>query len=189
MAMAIESNSEIDLISKALILCGEKPLNSLNDDRYGATVGANLFHQIYESELQSNSWRFATAKKALSRLTDVPLNRWAYAYQLPSDMLLLLGTYPVDLTYEIYGDRMYSDKSSVEVDYVWKPEITRLPAYFTMLLTLALAKQMIKPITESDEAMQLMERKYNIQRNVALYADAQQRPAKPIVHSPFTDVR
>jgi Tail tubular protein len=186
---SIESNSKIDLISRALILCGEKPINSLSDNRYGATVGANLFENVYESELQSNSWRFATAKKALSQLVATPLNQYTYAYQLPNDMLLLLGTYPVDLTYELYGDRMYSNRSSVEVEYMFKPEVTALPAYFTLLLVLALAKVFIKPITESDTAMQLMEKKYNMQRNVALYADAQQRPAKPIVHSPFTDNR
>lgn len=186
---SIESNSKIDLISRGLILCGEKPLNSLSDDRYGATVGGALFDQLYENELQANSWRFATGKKALSRLVDVPLNQFRYAYQLPSDLLLLRGTYPVDLTYEIYGDRMYSDRTTVEVEYTWKPEVTALPAYFTYLLVLALARAMIKPITESDTAWEIMDKRYNVQRNVALYADAQARPAKPIVHSPFTDGR
>lgn len=74
--MSIETNTKIGLISKALILCGEKPLQSLSDDRYGATVGANLFELIYENELQSNRWRFACTKRALNRLVDVPLNQW-----------------------------------------------------------------------------------------------------------------
>jgi hypothetical protein len=50
----IEESTKVGLISKALILCGEKPLTSLTDDRYGATVGVNLFELIYEAELQSN---------------------------------------------------------------------------------------------------------------------------------------
>lgn len=97
---SIETNSKIDLISKALVLCGETPLNTLSDDRYGATVGSNLFEILYENELQSNRWRFATKKKALSRLVATPLNQWAYKYQLPSDMLLPIGMYPVDLDYQ-----------------------------------------------------------------------------------------
>lgn len=187
---SIESASKIDLISRALILCGEKPLNSLSDDRYGATVGANLFEQIYESELQSNPWRFAFRKRALSRLVAEPLNQYKYQYQLPSDMLLLQGVYPVDLTYEIYGGNiMYSNRSSVEIDFLYKPDITALPAYFTLLLVHAVACNIIHPITESDTAVKNQETKYNRQRNIALYADAQARPAKPIVHSPFTDNR
>ena len=187
--MTIETNSKIDLISKALILCGEKPLTALNDNRYGATVGSNLFEIIYENELQSNRWRFAMTKKALSRLVAAPLNQWAYAYQLPSDMLLPVGVYPVDLQYEIYADHLYSDRSSIEMDYVFKPEVTDVPAYFAKLLTYALAKDMIKPITESDQAVEMMVDKYNMQRAVAMFADAQGRPSKPAFHSPFTDVR
>jgi hypothetical protein len=187
--MAIETNSKIDLISKGLILCGEAPLTSLSDNRYGATVGANLFENIYENELQSNRWRFAMNKKALSRLVSAPLNQWAYAYQLPSDMLLPVGVFPPDLSYEIYADHLYSDRTSVELDYMFKPEVTDCPAYFTKLLTYALAKDMIKSITESDDAVQIMTKKYDMQRNVAMFADAQGRPAKPAFHSPFTDVR
>lgn len=187
--MAIETNSKIDLISKALILCGEKPLNSLSDNRYGATVGSNLFELIYENELQSNRWRFAMTKKALSRLVAAPLNQWQYAFQLPADMLLPVGIYPVDLEYEIYADHLYTDRTSVELDYMFKPDVTSVPAYFATLMTYALAKNFIKPITENDAAVRLMENKYNVQRDRALYADAQGRPAKSATHSPFTDVR
>lgn len=187
--MAIESNTKIGLISDALVLCGETPLSSLSDNRYGATVGSNLFENLYENELASNPWRFSMAKKALSQLVDVPLNNWTYAYQLPSDMLLLRGVFPVDLNYEVYGDHLYSNRTTVEVEYQIKPEVTALPAYFALLLTYALAANMIKPITESDQAVKIMEDKYNMQRNRALYADAQARPAKSIVHSPFTDNR
>jgi len=56
-------------------------------------------------------------------------------------------------------------------------------------MTYALAKDMIKPITESDKAMELMEKKYALQRDKAMFADAQGRPSKPVMHSPFTDVR
>ncbi len=187
--MAIITNSKIDLISKALILCGEKPLNSLSDERYGATVGANLFEVLYENELQSNRWRFAMTKAALSRLVDVPLNQWKFAYQLPPDMLLPIGMFPVDLNYEIYADRIYTDRTSVELDYMFKPEVTSVPAYFATLMTFGLAQHFIKPITESDTAVAIMKSKYDYQRGVALYADAQGRPAKPVFDSPFTDVR
>lgn len=188
MAAAIIQNSKIDLISKALVLCGERPLDSLSDDRYGATVGSNLFELLYESELQANRWRFSMMKIALSRLVATPLNEWQYCYQLPATGLLPVGVYPPQ-PYEIYADRIYTNAATVEMEYQFKPEVTACPAYFCLLMVFALAKNMIKPITESDEALQLMERKYNQQRNVALFADAQGRPARAVYDSPFTDAR
>jgi hypothetical protein len=186
---SIETQSKIDIISKALILCGERPLTSLTDNRYGATVGSNLFELIYENEIQSNPWRFSMKKKLLSQLVDVPLNSWRYAYQLPSDMLLPRGVIPVDPIYEIFGTHLYSNFSSVELDYQFKPDITACPAYFSLLMVYAMAKNMGRPIKENGVAAEELKKMYNEQRNVALYADAQGRPAKQTVSSPFVNVR
>lgn len=186
--MSIETQTKISLISKALILLGEKPLESLTDDRYGATVGANLFELIYENELQSNPWRFSVKKAALSRLVATPLNQYAYAYQIPSDCLLVRHVYPRS-HYEIFGDRIYSDATSVELDYQFKPDVTAVPAYFSSLLVYALARDMVQPITESDTGVKIFAAKYVSQRDRAMYADAQARPATTVQDSPFTDVR
>lgn len=186
--MSIETQSKLSLISKALVLCGETPLNALSDDRYGATVGSNLFELLYENELQSNRWRFAMKKGALSQLVATPLNEYQYAYQLPSDMLLLIGVYP-RTNYEVYGDRIYSNNTSCEIEYMFKPGVDACPAYFSTLMTYALARDMIKPITESDNAVTVMQRKYQMQRDRAMFADAQARPNRMIADSPFTQVR
>lgn len=185
---SIEVSSKIDLISKALILCGEKPLNSLTDDRYGATVGSNLFELIYESELQANRWRFATTKSALTRLLASPLNQWQNAFQLPATMLLPIGVWP-KTKYEIYGDRLYTNASTIELDHLFKPDVSKCPAYFSLLMVYALARDMVKAITESEAAVASFATKYNIQRNRSMYADAQGRPATAVMDSPFTDVR
>lgn len=186
--MGIETNTKIALISKALVLVGEKPLNSLSDDRYGATVGANLFEIIYENELQSNRWRFACTKKALGQLTAAPLNEWQFAYQLPANMLLPIGIFPYT-PYEIYAKHLYTNATSVEFDYMFKPEITEIPAYFGQLMVYALARDMVKPITESESAVATFMKKYVMQRDRALFADAQGRPNRSVANSPFTDAR
>lgn len=186
--MAIETNTKIGLISKALILIGEAPAQSLSDDRFGVTVGANLFELIYENELQSNRWRFAVNKVALVELAATPLNQWAKAFQLPSDMLLLNHVYPA-ARYEVYGDRIYTNDSIVEIDYLFKPEVSRVPAYFAKLLVYALARDMTETVTEDKDAVKLFDGKYRMQRERALFADAQGRPSTSIVSSPFVEVR
>ena len=188
MTLAIEQNTKIGLISKALILCGEQPLQSLSDDRYGATVGSNLYELIFENELASNPWRFCANKKALSRINSTPLNQFRYIHQIPTDCLLVRFVYP-RTNYEIYGDRIYSDQQTVELDYTFKPEVTAVPAYFSTLMVYALARDMINPITSSLSATQAMQAKYVMQRDRAMYADAQARPSHPVQDNPFTDVR
>ena len=180
--------TKIKMISDALVLCGEKPMNSLSDNRYGATVGANLFELLYENEIQSNRWRFACTKKQLGRLTNSPLNEWQYAFQKPPECLLPLGAYP-RVNYEIYGDHVYTNEAAFALEFMFKPDINKIPAYFNLLMVYQLAQNMIKPVTESDTAVTVMNKAYTRQRGIAMFADAQGRPNKPIVDSPFTDNR
>jgi hypothetical protein len=185
---SIEVATKIQIISNALILCGEKPLNSLNDDRYGATVGANLFEFLYENEIQTGSWRFSFKKASLGRLASSPLNQFQYAYQLPSDCLMHNHVWPA-CRYEIFGRHLYTDMTAVDLDYKFKPEITDLPAYFTLMLTYALAKDMAKPITGQTAMADKWEKAYMRQLPLSMAADAKARPSTPIQSSPFTDVR
>lgn len=199
---AIVSQTKLSMLSAAIVLCGEQPLNSLTDNRYGAAVAAAMFDMVYENELQSNRWRFACKKDALAQVNTTPPNEWQYCFQLPTDMLLPIGFYGVgpDRSYEIYSNKIYTNLTSnpgplnssapvLTFDYLFKPDPSTVPSYFAILMTYALARDMIKPITESDSAQVRMEQKYNIQRNRALYADAQGRPNRPIQHNPFVQIR
>ena len=199
---AIVTHTKLSMLSAALVLCGEKPMNSLTDPRYGAAVGAAMFDMIYENELQSNRWRFAVKKAQLAQINATPPNEWMYCFQLPTDMLLPIGFWGIgpDRSYEIYSNVIYTNVTSnpgpinqpapvLTFDYLFKPDPSTVPSYFSILMTYALAKDMIKPITESDTAVGIMEKKYLMQRNRAMYADAQGRPNRQLQHNPFTQVR
>jgi hypothetical protein len=201
-AAPIITQTKLSMLSAALILCGEKPMNSLTDPRYGAAVGAALFDMVYENELQKNRWRFACKKAQLARVNTTPPNEWQFCFQLPTDMLLPIGFWGTgpNRSYEIYSDVIYTNISSnpgpinstspvLTFDYMFKPDPATIPSYFSLLVTYALARDMLKPITESDTAASAMLQKYNMQRAAAMYADAQGRPNRPVQHSPFTQVR
>lgn len=201
-ASPIVSQTKLSMLSAALILTGEKPMNSLTDPRYGASVGAALFDMVYENELQSNRWRFACKKAQLARVNVTPPNEWQFCYQLPTDMLLPIGLWGVgpDRSYEIYSNVIYTNLTSnpgpvnssspvLTFDYLFKPDPSTIPSYFSLLVTYALAKDMIKPITESDQSASAMMTKYNMQRSKAMFMDAQGRPNRQIQHNPFVQAR
>lgn len=201
-AAPIVSQTKLSWISAALVLCGEKPLNSLTDPRYGSSVGAAIFDMSYEDELQSNRWRFACKKAQLAQVNVTPPNEWQYCFQLPTDMLLPIGLWGVgpDRSYEIYSNVIYTNLTSnpgpinsstpvLTFDYLFKVDPSSVPSYFSLLMTYKLARDMIKPITESDTGASAMNQKYLMQRSRAMYADAQGRPNRQLQHNPFVQVR
>jgi len=80
--------SKIDLISNALILIGDTPINSLTGGSRRETVANNLYDNIVQNELTKHRWGFARRKAQMSLLTDTPVdpNGWESIYQLPTDL-------------------------------------------------------------------------------------------------------
>jgi hypothetical protein len=112
--------SKIDLVSNALILIGDSPINTLDGNTRAQQVGSNLYDNIVKFELTKHRWGFARKKAQLSLTTDVPADpEWQSIYQLPSDLLVLIKLYP-NTGYQVYGDKVYTNgKSALYCDYIY----------------------------------------------------------------------
>jgi hypothetical protein len=181
--------TRVKLISDAAVLLGEKPISDIDSDaRYAVIVGTNLFDTLVADEISSNRWRFAVATATLARLSDVPRNTWSHAFALPSDLLTPIRVVPNHL-YEIYGTRLYANAQALDLEYIYNVPISQWPSYFARMVTYALARDMATAVTESPTRGDDMSNRYFVQRQRALYTDAQGRPNVAFADSPFTDVR
>jgi hypothetical protein len=180
--------TDISLCSNALLMIGHGTISSFTEGGAGATVAANLYTSSYESCLTMHRWRFASAKSQLSQLTAKPLNEWTYAYSLPSGYLLGIKVYP-DVDYEIYEDKLYANASSVAFDYIFKPDESRLPAYFVKMMEYNLAAQFAIPVTSNKSTGELYMAMYESQLRRSKFLDSQSRPPSSITDSPFTEIR
>jgi len=180
--------SDIDISSNALTMIGAGSITSFDDPGAGAASAKTLYEPLLEALLTENYWRFAMKKQSLNRLSQTPLNEFKYAYQIPTDSLKIEKVYP-RISYKIYRDLIYTDASSIEIDYVFKPDTSSLPAYFVLALTYKLASEFALSVTDDTQKNALYEGKHMAQLAKAFTADAQQYPQTPIVGSPFTDVR
>lgn len=187
--MTITTSSEVDIISRALVLLGERPVSDITDDaRDSIAKAVAMIDALYQEELSAHRWRFAAAKAQLSQVNAQPLNEWRYVHQLPSDAVHVWRVYPAT-DYEIYGDRIYSNKQDIEVDYTFRPPYNKLPDYFTLLLTYRLAANLARTISGSNTKVQEWTQFYEVQYSRATFADSSRRPNRFIEDSPFTDVR
>ena len=180
--------TDISMCSNALLLIGHSTISSFTDPGSGPVVASNLYETTYENMLTLHRWRFATSKAALSRLTATPLNEWDYAFTLPSDYLMMVRVYP-DADYELYENKLFSNQQEVEIDYVFKPDESRLPPYFVKLMEFHLAAQFAIPITDNSTKAEEFRKMFEDQLRRAKYIDSQSRPGDAIVDSPFLESR
>ena len=169
--------TKIDLVSAALVLIGDMPINSLIGGSRAQQVANTLYESIVKNELTKHRWGFARAKAQLSLTTEVPVDQeWQSIYQLPADILFLVKLYP-SVNYQIYCDYIY-----VVPEANW-------PFYFSKMIEYALAKDFATSIRDSSASRTEMSNEYVIASRMARYTDSQQYPMTPITSNPFVNVR
>lgn len=177
---------KIEIISNAMILIGANAISDLSEGTEGL-VASSLYENTYKGLLASHSWRFATKKAQLARLTTPPLNEFSYQYQLPSDTITVLKVQD-STDYEIYGDKLYSDQAEIYIDYRYRVDETLLPAHYLLTLQFLLAAQFAIPITDNSQRAQVYQGLYEDQLKRAKYIDSSARPNDAIVDSPLTGI-
>lgn len=152
------ANSDIDIAARALILIGADPITSFTETSTEALVASNIYEDVIQSALCASRWRFATNQAELNRLTDVPTGRFDFAYQLPSDMLMLHALTVNDnlIEYNIYGDKAFANTSTndkVIADYAFRVGEEKFPSYFTISVEFSLATTFAVAIARDEQLL------------------------------------
>ena len=182
--------SKIDLISSALVLVGDTPINSLTGNSRAQQVANSLYDNIVKMELTKHRWGFARRKAQLSLTTLTPVDdEYRSIYQLPSDLLVLIKIRP-NVNYQVLGDKIYTNLSqALFCDYIKDVSEAEWPEYFNAVIKYALAKDFSNSIRDSATSMKLMKEEYLDAARMARFNDSQQHPQTAIVQRPFIDVR
>jgi len=178
--------SKINIVNQALVRLGESAITD-----YSLPVG-NIIETVYDTVRQnlltSYRWRFAMKKVALTEASGSPVNEWTKHFTLPSDMLLLVTTYPTS-NYEVFEDKLLTNASSVSVDYVFDPGEKKYPQYFVNALALEIADAVCMPITNDKTMKEIVKVEAETATRSARFKDASGRPPSAIQDRPFIDVR
>lgn len=150
-------DTDLSICSDALIMLGASPISSFTEGTDAAQACDRLYPDLRDSLIARYPWSWSYKKAQLSRLTTVPTNEWLYAYQLPGDILSGVralfassGTNEEPLRYgwEVYGDQVYTNLTSVYIDYQTTVTESKMPNYFVHFIRTAMAAELAMVITD-----------------------------------------
>ncbi len=150
-------DTSLSICSDALIMLGAQPLTSFADGSDAAQACDRLYPDLRDTIISKYPFSWSYQKVQLARLAAAPINEWAYAYQLPGDMISGVralfntsdtGARPLRQGWEIYGDQVYTDEETVYIDYQTSVDETKMPYYFVHLLRHAMAGELGMVITD-----------------------------------------
>jgi hypothetical protein len=153
--------SQTDICNQALARVGAKLVMSINDgDSKGARACLNAYDATVNEVARSGTWNCLTKRAQLARLVTVPAFEWAYQYQLPVDLMLLLELNGVEYHGEpqdewvIEGRLLLTDAETALVRYVALiTDTTQWDALFTNAVVVLLAAKIAVPIRQDEQLM------------------------------------
>lgn len=154
--------SKFDICSKALAELGEDAISSFTANTPPSNTCGLIYPEYIKYLLSIHEWNFTLKKIQLARLTEGPLNEWKYAYQMPSDLLVFRAFFTGSETnilpqtnYQIYQNQVYTNETTVYIDYQFQPDESQFPPYFLEFAVKALATKLALPITDDLKILQL----------------------------------
>jgi hypothetical protein len=149
----------VSICSDALLLIGAKAISSFNDGTDESSVCDRLYPDIRDSTLSMYPWSFSMKKVQLAQLITTPTTVWRYEYQLPGDKLSNpRAVYnsanpgsPVQKDWEIQGDKLLTNLTSVFIDYQFSVPEFAMPQYFVQLLKYMVAWHIAETVTEQQD--------------------------------------
>ena len=154
--------SKFDICSRALVELGEETISSFTANTPPSEICSLVYPEYIKYLLSSHPWKFNTKKTKLVRLATDPLNEWKYAYQLPSDLLMLIaffdssseGAIPKTY-YELFENAIFTNEEEVYIDYQFQPDESYFPPFFVEFVVMALSSKLARPITDDDKIEQI----------------------------------
>ena len=149
----------VSICSDALLLIGAKAISSFNDGTDESSVCDRLYPDIRDSTVSMYPWSFSMKKVQLAQLITTPTTVWRYEYQLPGDKLSNpRAVYnsanpgsPVQKDWEIQGDKLLTNLTSVFIDYQFSVPEYAMPQYFVQLMKYMVAWHIAETITEQQD--------------------------------------
>jgi len=144
----------------ALARIGSKRIADYIDssDTETPAIYCRLFYeQTAKALIRSHLWRFARHRVQLSQDTESPVFQWSYAYLLPADFLRHVLIYDGSdlpegrtyVSYELEGQRLLIDESSVYMKYIrWVESPASWDPLFIEVMVLQLAQKLCIPLSQ-----------------------------------------
>lgn len=173
------ASSEIQICNLAISRVGDELITSFDDGTTASDLCALHYEPARDAVLEDHLWSFALERASLARLTDAPVNKYAYKYQLPPDHIRTIITdldeYSIPWTRE--GNTILTDEEAVYLVYIKQvTDVTQFSALFVQALSLFIASRIAYPITnKSRMAMEILN-EYDLLFDKAVTSDGQQTP-------------
>jgi hypothetical protein len=183
------ADTKFDICSRALTMIGGQRIASFDDDLAEAEVARDHYEDVVLTALtvpggKPYRWRFASDLRSLpAPVSGEPTDKWDHAYNLPNDMLELVGVTVEGspIRYARYGNKVLCDEpDGIVVEILFRPDESRFPPSFRAGVTHDLASRFALALAQDPVEASRLGQKAAEYYGAARTLDSQQQPPRRI---------
>lgn len=148
----------VSICSNALLMLGDKPINSLEEASDRARLAANLWPDLRDFVLRSHPWNCAIKRVTLNPAATAPDFDFSYAFTLPGDWLrtLQVGRTGERPEYRIEGRQILMHEGVCRLRYIWRNDNPAIwDALLVHAMTMVMKAAFAYPTTQAGSIEQL----------------------------------
>lgn len=148
----------VSICSNALLMLGDKPINSLEEASDRARLAANLWPDLRDFVLRSHPWNCAIKRVTLNPQAAAPDFDYGYSFLLPGDWLrtLQVGRVGERPEYRIEGRTILMHENTCRLRYVFRNDNpSTWDALLVHAMTAVMKAAFAYPVTQAGSMEQL----------------------------------
>ncbi len=172
--------SEVSICNQAIAWLGGTLITSLDDNSTEAKLCKATYASVRDAVLEARDWTFAIGRHDLPVSATAPINGYANAFPIPSDVLRILGVLDND-DWQVEGQDIVTNEGAVSIKAVVRvTDPNRFSALFVQALAARLAADLAIPLTQSRELQKQHYQIYNDKLDEAVTNDGMQGKSRKI---------
>lgn len=154
----------VSVCNSALVKVGADRISSITQDTKSAKILNAIFNTVRDDVLRAHRWNFAMTRATLAPTGTEPDFEYDYQYDLPSDCLRIVETYPDDIDFVVEGRTILSNESELSVVYIRRNEDpASWDSCFAEALAWRLAREVAYNLTQSNALVKQCDDAYKAQ--------------------------
>lgn len=184
--------SETSIANSALVLLGQKRINSLEESSKTAILLKDRFDDVRDEVLRMHPWNFATKRASLAKSAVAPTWGFANSFELPADCLRLLEVEnPAGYPYRVEGREIVTDLGA-PLQIIYTAQITdpvEMDVLFRQAFAAALAADIAEAVTGTSTKVEEMIAIRDAKMRASKTPDGQENSPREIEASEWLDAR
>lgn len=183
---------QVTIINRALIRVAKDRINSIDENTQEAIIANEIWDSCREEVLEEGPWSFAVGRANLALTGNTPTFEYTYEFQLPSDCLRVLELPEVegDLEYEVEGNKLLTNVSTLKIKYIKNITNTGLfSPSFVKAMYLKLASELATAFRRNETLANKLMQEYENAVDIGLAKDAKQNMKERIIADDLLEER